>query len=154
MNYIFSAKSALHHQAAAHGRGPVQGEGEGRRERQTLRDRVRGRGRARPCVSYQVNVILWTMPYNNGNLQFKKFSLWILLLEEDLSDFILRVLIKQGNLIKLETRIKFMQNSLISDKTAVHYEFTIRNGDWRMIPFLMIIFHLINRAYQFRPLKW
>ena len=33
MKYIFSAKSALHHQAAAHGRGPVQGEGEGRRER-------------------------------------------------------------------------------------------------------------------------
>ena len=93
------------------------------------------------------------MPYN-GNLQFKKFSLWILLLEEDLSDFILRVLIKQGNLIKLGTRIKFMQNSLISDKTAVHYEFTIHNGEWRMISFPMIIFHLINKAYQFRPLKW
>ena len=154
MKYIFSAKSALHHQAAAHGRGPVQGEGEGRRERQTLRDRVRGRGRARSCVSYKVNVILWTLPSYNGNLQFKKFSLWILLLEEDLSDFILRVLIKQGNLIKLGTRIKFMQNSLISDKTAVHYtmnsQFTMENEEWRMIPFLIIIFHLINRAYQFR----
>ena len=134
MNYIFSAKSALHHQAAAHGRGPVQGEGEGGREWQTLRDRVRGRGRARPCVSYKVKVILWCehCHHINGNLQFKKFSLWILLLEEDLSDFILRVLIKQGNLIKLGTRIKFMQNSLISDKTAVHYmnsQFTMENEE-------------------------
>ena len=51
MKYIFSAKSALHHQAAAHGRGPVQGEGEGGREWQTLRDRVRGGGGAAAPVS-------------------------------------------------------------------------------------------------------
>ena len=131
MEYIFSAKSALHHQAAAHGRGPVQGEGEGGRERQTLRHRVRGRGRARPCVSFKVKVILWTMPYN-GNLQFKKFPLWILLLEEDLSDFILRVLIKQGNFINLGTgrskKVYAKQFNIRQNSSTLW----IYNSQWRM----------------------